>query len=77
MGLSGDLITNIAFGLVMVIIGVIGIWLVKWSTDRVIRAGREQGEAPLHVIGHAYILTLCVCSLRHRELKTPETRRGP
>jgi hypothetical protein len=41
MVLSPDLITNIAFGSIMVLIGLAGIWIVKWSTDRMVRAGQH------------------------------------
>jgi hypothetical protein len=41
MVLSPDLITNIAFGSVMVLIGLAGIWIVKWSTDRMVRAAQR------------------------------------
>ena len=41
MTLSPDLITNIAFGSVMVLIGLAGIWIVKWSTDRMVRIGQH------------------------------------
>jgi hypothetical protein len=44
MGLSPDVITSVAFGLVMVIIGIGGIWIVKWSTDRMADATRRQGK---------------------------------
>ena len=44
MGLSPDIITNVAFRLVMVIIGIGGIWIVKWSTDRMAEATRRQGK---------------------------------
>jgi hypothetical protein len=36
MVLPPDVITNIAFGSVMVLIGLAGIWIVKWSTDRMV-----------------------------------------
>jgi hypothetical protein len=45
MIISPDLITNIAFGSVMVLIGLAGIWIVKWSTDRMIRAGQRTTGA--------------------------------
>jgi hypothetical protein len=41
MVLSPDVITNIAFGSIMVLIGLAGIWIVKWSTDRVVSAGQH------------------------------------
>jgi hypothetical protein len=41
MVLSPDVITNIAFGSVMVLIGLVGIWIVKWSTDRMVSAGQH------------------------------------
>jgi len=44
MGVSPDIVTNVAFGLVMVVIGVGGIWIVKWSTDRMADATRRQGK---------------------------------
>ena len=44
MGLSPDIIMNVAFGLVMVIIGIGGIGIVKWSTDRMADATRRQGK---------------------------------
>lgn len=45
MVLSPDFITNITFGSVMVLIGLAGIWIVKWSTDRMIRAGQRITSA--------------------------------
>jgi len=44
MGLSPDSVTNIAFGLVMIVIGIAGIWIVKWSTDRMVDVARRQGK---------------------------------
>jgi hypothetical protein len=44
MGVSPDIVTNVAFGLVMVVIGIGGIWIVKWSTDRMADATRRQGK---------------------------------
>jgi hypothetical protein len=49
MVLSADLITNIAFGSVMVLIGLAGIWIVKWSTDRMVRAGQHATRALISI----------------------------
>ena len=38
MSLSPDTIINIIFGTIMVIIGLVGIWIVKWSTDHMTAA---------------------------------------
>jgi hypothetical protein len=40
VALSPDMIINIAFGSVMVLIGLAGIWIVKWSTDRMVGAAQ-------------------------------------
>jgi hypothetical protein len=42
VAMSPDLITNIAFGSVMVLIGLVGIWIVKWSTDRMVLAAQQN-----------------------------------
>jgi len=42
MPLSPDLITNIAFGLVMFVVGVLAIWIVKWSTSKTIDASSRR-----------------------------------
>jgi hypothetical protein len=42
--LSPDMIINLAFGSVMVLIGLAGIWIVKWSTDRMILAQEHAGS---------------------------------
>jgi hypothetical protein len=36
MVLSQDAAINIIFGSVMVVIGLAGIWIVKWSTDKLV-----------------------------------------
>ena len=43
MALSPDLISRLVFGLAMFFIGIVGIWIVKWSTDRVTQATRREG----------------------------------
>jgi hypothetical protein len=40
MPLSPDLITNIVFGIIMVVIGIVAIWVVRWQTYFLLRIGR-------------------------------------
>jgi len=42
MPLSPELITNLAFGLVMFGVGVLAIWIVKWSTYKMIDASSRR-----------------------------------
>jgi hypothetical protein len=43
--LSPDLIINLTFGTVMVLIGLAGIWIVKWSTEKMILAQQHTGPS--------------------------------
>jgi hypothetical protein len=43
MSTSKDAVINIAFGSIMVLIGVAGLWIVKWSTDKIILASHRPG----------------------------------
>ena len=42
--MSPELIATLAFGFVMVVLGILAIWIVKWSTDRMLQAAEEAGE---------------------------------
>ena len=60
MSLSPDLNANIAFGLVMFALGVLAIWVVKWSTDKMIEASSRtqparMGEMDPIFPNHKYI----------------------
>jgi len=44
--MSPELITNVIFGVIMVAIGLCGIWIVKWSTDRLTDVAGQSRKGP-------------------------------
>jgi hypothetical protein len=78
MGLPPDLVTNIAFGLAMIVIGVAGIWIVKWSTDRMVDVTRRQGKLSYNVTrSHLPLLIWAAYSFGSREPHASNSTRTP
>jgi hypothetical protein len=48
MSPSSDLITNIVFGVVMVVIGIVAIWVVRWQTYFLLRHQSKLSSLPTY-----------------------------